>query len=170
MTAKLRCYVASPLGFSEAGRTYYEGVLLPALQAVVVPVDPWSSDVQGDDLYAAGAGEQAADIRAIGRRNAEALESCRLLVAVLDGQEVDSGTASEVGFGAARGLTCFGLRTDYRETGEPGATVNLQVESFILASGGQIVASLAALVEELKRFTDEPAPRPDLQPSDQLSG
>jgi nucleoside 2-deoxyribosyltransferase len=170
MAAKPRCYLASPLGFSEAGRTYYEGVLLPALQAVVIPVDPWSPDVQGDDVHAGGAGERAADIRAIGRRNAEALESCRLMVAVLDGQEVDSGTASEIGFGAAQGLTCFGLRTDYREMGEPGATVNLQVESFILASGGRIVASLAALVEELRRFTGEQAPGPDPQPSNQLSG
>jgi hypothetical protein len=37
-----RCYVASPLGFTEAGRCYYGDVYLPALNSVVTPVDPWS--------------------------------------------------------------------------------------------------------------------------------
>ncbi len=37
-----RCYVASPLGFNEAGRFYYEERYLPALAAIVEPVDPWA--------------------------------------------------------------------------------------------------------------------------------
>ena len=49
----------------------------------------------------------------------------------------------------ATGLRCFGLRTDLRETGEPGVAVNLQVEHFIVASGGRIVATLDELVEAL---------------------
>src|SRR3954454_21843897 len=37
-----RCYIASPLGFSEAGRYYYSEVYLRGLARVVDPVDPWS--------------------------------------------------------------------------------------------------------------------------------
>ena len=133
-----RCYVASPLGFSEAGRWYYAEHFIPALREVVEPVDPWSLG---------GPSSAPADI---GRRNAEAIDSCTLLAAVLDGQEVDSGTASEVGYGAARGLRCFGLRTDLRESGEPGVAVNLQVAHFIESSGGRIVATLDELLDALR--------------------
>jgi nucleoside 2-deoxyribosyltransferase len=65
---------------------------------------------------------------------------------VADGQELDAGTVAELGYGAALGLRCFGLRTDLRQTGEAGARVNLQVEAFVLDSGGAIAGSLTELV------------------------
>jgi nucleoside 2-deoxyribosyltransferase len=133
-----RCYVASALGFTEAGRHYYAEAFLPALSRVVDPVDPWAL------------GDPTTDLAEIGRRNAEAIDSCQLLVAHLDGQEVDSGTAAEVGYAAARGLKCFGLRTDLRQSGEPGAKVNLQVEHFIVASGGSIAKTLEDLIAALR--------------------
>jgi transketolase len=40
-----RCYVASPLGFTAAGRLWNDQVLLPALREVVDPVDPWALGV-----------------------------------------------------------------------------------------------------------------------------
>jgi nucleoside 2-deoxyribosyltransferase len=137
LSDKPRCYVASGLGFTDAGRRYYADVYLPALAQVVTPVDPWTLSTATDAL---------ADI---GRRNAEAIDSCELLAAHLDGQEVDAGTAAEVGYAAAKGVRCFGLRTDLRQSGEPGAAVNLQVEHFIVASGGAIVATLEELVQAL---------------------
>jgi nucleoside 2-deoxyribosyltransferase len=137
-----RCYIASPLGFSEAGRHYYREVYLPALRRVVTPVDPWPVVMPSAPLDR----EQALDA---GRRNAEAIDGCELLVAFLDGQEVDSGTAAEVGYAAARGLRCFGLRTDLRQSGEPGVAINLQVEWFIVGSGGFVAGSLDQLVGAL---------------------
>src|SRR3954451_4937898 len=116
-----RCYVASGLGFNEAGRHYYEHVYLPALRTVVTPADPWALTTPEEVAAAGAAGHEAEFALEIGRRNAEAIRGCRMLVAHLDGQEVDSGTAAEVGFGAALGLRCFGLRTDLRQSGEPGA-------------------------------------------------
>ena len=94
-----RCYVASPLGFTEAGRHYYHDKLLPALAAVVEPVDPWALDAQ----IAPQAGDRERAL-AIGRANIEAIRSCALLVAVLEGQEPDSGTVAELGYAA--GLGC----------------------------------------------------------------
>ena len=44
---------------------------------------------------------------------------------------------------------CFGLRTDLRQSGEDGVAVNLQLESFIIDSGGLVVASLSELIRAL---------------------
>ena len=144
-----RCYVASPLGFSEAGSLYYRQVLLPALEAAVEPVDPWSLTSADEVEAARAAGRERELALEIGLRNARAIESCSLLVAHLDGQEVDSGTAAEVGFAMARGLRCFGLRSDLRQSGEPGVSVNLQVEYFLLASGGGMCSGLPELLRSL---------------------
>jgi nucleoside 2-deoxyribosyltransferase len=152
LTARVRCYVASPLGFTEAGRDYYARVYLPALGQVVEPVDPWTLTNADEFAAAAVAGVDAQRAVALqaGRRNADAIRSCRLLVAYLEGQEPDSGTIVEVGYACGLGLTCFGLRSDLRVAGEPGVALNLQVESLIIASGGAVVASLDALVAALK--------------------
>jgi nucleoside 2-deoxyribosyltransferase len=148
MATKPRCYVASPLGFTEAGRVYYRKVFLPALAAVVEPIDPWAylGDVESVAVSESLDKETA---RAIGERNAAAIRSASLLAAYLDGQEVDSGTAAEVGYAAALPIPCFGLRTDVRQSGEAGLSVNLQVFAFITGSGGRIVQSLEDLVDAL---------------------
>ncbi len=144
-----RAYIASPLGFTESGRRYYEQVYLPALSQVIEPVDPWALTSPAEIAEAQAAGELRELWLAVGRRNSAAIRSADLLVALLDGQEVDSGTAAEVGYGAGIGKRCFGLRTDLRQNGEAAVEVNLQVVSFILDSGGQIAGSLAELVEVL---------------------
>ena len=64
----------------------------------------------------------------------------RFRVAVLDGTDVDSGTAAEIGYAFARGKLIVGYRGDFRLSADnEGSTVNLQVEYFIRASGGTIV-------------------------------
>jgi nucleoside 2-deoxyribosyltransferase len=153
LTARARCYVASPLGFTEAGRDYYARVYLPALARAVEPVDPWTLTSTDEFIAAAAAGPAAQRTLAleVGRRNAEAIRSCSLLAAYLEGQEPDAGTIAEVGYACGLGLTCFGLRSDLRQAGEPGVALNLQVESLIVASGGEIVGSLDALVAALDR-------------------
>lgn len=151
MTARPRCYIASPLGFTEAGRRYLADVFLPALEPIVEPVDPWLLAGPEEFAAAAAAGAQAQRALAldVGRRNAEAIESCTLLAAYLEGQEPDSGTVAEVGYACGLGITCVGLRSDLRQAGEPGVALNLQVEALIVAGGGEIVASLNELVAAL---------------------
>jgi nucleoside 2-deoxyribosyltransferase len=144
-----RCYIASPLGFSDAGRFYYERVYLPALSQVVDPVDPWALTTDDEVAAAHAEGREREFALEIGRRNTEAIRSCTLLAAFLDGQEPDAGTVAEVGYGAGVGLRCFGVRSDFRQSGEHGATVNLQVESFIVQTGGMIVRTLDDLVHAL---------------------
>jgi nucleoside 2-deoxyribosyltransferase len=144
-----RCYIASPLGFSEAGRHYYHEVYLPALTMVVAPVDPWALTSAAEIEKARAGGRLHEMMLEVGRRNAHAIRSSDLFAALLDGQEPDSGTVAELGYAAALGKTCFGLRSDIRQAGEEGATVNLQVESFVVESGGLIVSTLEQLVDAL---------------------
>ncbi len=145
-----RVYVASPLGFAEPTKQYYREVLLPTLAAVVMPVDPWSlmDPVRVDELRVPE-GESAL-AREIGRVNIDAIRGCAGLVAVLDGQEADSGTVAELGYAAGLGLACFGLRSDTRTMGEPGTSISLQVEAFIAHSGGSLHSSLSDLVDTLR--------------------
>ena len=140
------CYVASPLGFNDAGRTYYYEHYLPALDAVVATIDPWAMVSQEQVVQARSEGRLRELWLEVGQRNLEAIESAALLVAWLDGQEVDSGTATEIGYAAGKGVRCFGLRTDLRQAGEDGLAVNLQVEATIVCSGGSVVSSLPELL------------------------
>jgi len=55
----------------------------------------------------------------------DGIRKADIMVAVLDGPDVDSGTALEMGVALARGIPIIGVRTDYREGQERG--VNLIV-------------------------------------------
>ena len=60
------------------------------------------------------------------------LDSTDLLIALLDGTQVDDGTAWEIGYFTARrhsGQHVIGLRTDFRRAGDaPETVVNLMID------------------------------------------
>lgn len=64
-------------------------------------------------------------------KNEAAIESSDIIVAVVDGADVDSGTAWEIGYAYARGKPMLGLRTDFRTLGIEG-TVNLMIERSVV--------------------------------------
>lgn len=147
----MKIYVASPFGFSDAGRSFYYLELIPKLEAAGhVPVDPWQltrADLIGKVTsmpYGLERKQAWADLNIeIGLNNRNGIDGSHALLAVLDGSDVDSGTAAEIGYAYAKGLLIVGYRTDFRLGGDnEGALVNLQVEYFIRASGGTIVNSL----------------------------
>ncbi|MDQ8043105.1 MAG: nucleoside 2-deoxyribosyltransferase [Solirubrobacteraceae bacterium] len=135
-------YVASPYGFSPATRGFYDDTLLPAIAAAGwTPHDPWA-DLDGSveasfrDAAWMSAESRLQALKQINRKLGEANErlirTADALLAVLDGVDVDSGTAAEVGFAAALGKPVVGLRLDLRRTGDnDGAVVNLQVQHWI---------------------------------------
>src|SRR3978361_46307 len=86
-----RCYLASPLGFSEAGHDYYAQRYVPALAEHVEPVDPWTLSLPAEFAAARAEDREQAFGIEVGARNGEAIRSARLLIAQLDGQEVDAG-------------------------------------------------------------------------------
>lgn len=55
----------------------------------------------------------------------DALKEADVVVAVLDGPDVDSGTALEMGVAHERGIPIIGVRTDFRESQDRG--VNLVI-------------------------------------------
>ena len=70
----------------------------------------------------------------MGATNRAAIDAADAVVAVLDGVDVDSGTAAEIGYAFARGKLIVGYRGDFRLSADnEGSIVNLQVEYFIRA-------------------------------------
>ncbi len=154
-----RLYVASPLGFNEPGRHYAATVLLPCLRSAGWEVlDPWLDEtgvVAATLAMAPGPGRLAAlgDMSAaIGARNRALIEQADAVLAVLDGPDVDSGTAAEVGWAAARGIPVVGWRSDFRLAEHEGSRINIQVADFIETSGGALVAALDDAVAALGRI------------------
>jgi nucleoside 2-deoxyribosyltransferase len=148
MSAKVRIYLAGPLGFSEAGRHFYNAVLVPFVRGLGYEVlDPWTltdtGRIQAVQAMPYGPAKREAWRklnREMGATNRAAIDDARGVVAVLDGTDVDSGTAAEIGYAFARGKLIVGYRGDFRLSADnEGSTVNLQVEYFILESGGTIV-------------------------------
>ena len=81
--------------------------------------------------------------------NMKALNEADLMVALLDGSQVDDGTAWEVGFFFSQGKRVLGLRTDLRRAGEmEGARVNLMIECFCHS----ISESLEELLDRMQRL------------------
>jgi nucleoside 2-deoxyribosyltransferase len=75
----------------------------------------------------------------IGENNAELIRTSDVVLAYLNGPDVDSGTAAEIGYAYGLGKKIYGFRDDFRLSGDNyGSKVNLQVEYFINASGGKI--------------------------------
>jgi nucleoside 2-deoxyribosyltransferase len=160
MTHKHRIYLAGPLGFSEVGRAGQAELvrLLMGLGYDVIdpfamaPTDEIERIAQLTSLDAQRDAWRDLNLR-IGANNCKAIDACDALLAVLDGQDVDSGTAAEIGYAFARGKPIIGYRGDFRLAADNiGSTVNLQVEYFIIASGGSIVAAISEIAPSLVRL------------------
>lgn len=152
----MKIFLASPLGFSESGR-----LLLPALcdrlrELGYEPVNPWDASRDLEEQLRQVDAIADPNIRRsellsvsmkIAERNASLLRGCGGVLAVLDGCDVDSGTASEIGYAfGLGGKVINGYRGDFRRSGEnDGVCVNLQVEYWIRKSGGAIVQSVKDL-------------------------
>jgi hypothetical protein len=151
--------MAGPLGFSEAGRHFYRAVLVPFVTSLGYDVlDPWtltdSRTIETVQRMPYGAEKREAWRtlnREIAAVNRAAIDRADGVIAVLDGTDVDSGTAAEIGYAFARGKLIVGYRGDFRLSADnEGSTVNLQVEFFIRESGGTIVSRYEDLGPSLR--------------------
>jgi len=159
VTIAPRVYLAGPLGFSEAGRHFYRSVFVPFVTGLGYEViDPWAHTdqrkIEAIERMPPGP-ERLAAWRAlnqeIGAANRAAIDRAHGVIAILDGTDVDSGTAAEIGYAFARGKLIVGYRGDFRLSADnEGSTVNLQVEFFIRESGGTIVSHYEELGPSLR--------------------
>jgi nucleoside 2-deoxyribosyltransferase len=157
----MKIYTAGPLGFSEAGRVFHRDYVLPEVKRLGhEALDPWTpadpSRIEAVLKMPYGEARREA-WRAlnveIGTSNRAAIDACDLVFAVLDGVDVDSGTAAEIGYAFAKAKPIIGYRGDFRLAADnEGSTVNLQVEYFIRASGGDIIPALGELEAALARL------------------
>lgn len=148
----MQVFIASPLGFTESSRPFLLRLREKLLELGLEPADPWasSSDLEEELRKASALADPPARRRELHRlsmriaeRNASLLRSCGRVLAVLDGPDVDSGTASEIGYAFGLGKRIDGYRGDFRRGGEnDGVVVNLQVQYWIEQSGGIIIRSL----------------------------
>jgi nucleoside 2-deoxyribosyltransferase len=150
-----RIYLAGPGGFDAGGRRWHALVCDAVTRAGFDVLDPWTASAAVfDDAYAQPEGP--ARIAALchanaiaGATNARLIAEASAVLALLDGTDVDSGTAAEIGYAAAVGTPVIAYRTDWRTSGDNAAAlVNLQVEHFILASGGEIVTAPSGIDDD----------------------
>jgi nucleoside 2-deoxyribosyltransferase len=165
---KLAVYLASPLGFTPYGAEFAASVAEAVVDVGFVVLDPWTAPegialgrllVEGAD-----AGQLARANAAVGLANEHMIDRAAAVLACLDGTDVDSGTAAEVGYAAAKEKPVFAFRLDLRRAGDNVATlVNLQVEHFVRRNGGSVHRSLEEAVAALTRhllFPPAPSPPP----------
>jgi nucleoside 2-deoxyribosyltransferase len=161
-------YLASPLGFAASTRDFMTE-LATALSGHVTVINPWDDHRFDDDFARAPSIENRAERLALyhrintelGRSNAASIDCADGVVAILDGVDVDSGTAAEIGYGFARGKRVEGLRTDFRLAGDnEGSIVNLQVQYFIEASGGHVHTDPDRLIEAVAVWANEAGSHP----------
>jgi nucleoside 2-deoxyribosyltransferase len=140
----MRVYLAGPL-FTMAERRFMAQLrdlvgALPGVDAL------WPADLfVDDDLAAMGDGAKTHIFCGC----TTGLGGCDLVAAVLDGPQVDDGTAWEIGYAYARGIPVWGLRTDFRVAGDtPHSLVNCMIE----CSCQRIFRDVDALIEALTRF------------------
>lgn len=156
----MKVYVASPLGFADSTKAFMHEWERALAEAGMEVLSPWTNSTYGEAFARAERhADRAARVAAlrevnmaVGAANARMIRECDSVAAVLDGVDVDSGTASEIGFAAALGKRIFGLRTDSRLTGDnEGAPVNLQVYYFIAITGGTVTGTIADLIAAMTR-------------------
>lgn len=124
MNRKKRIYLAGPL-FSHAELEYnrkLRDLLLNKDFSVFLPQED-AEDTTDE--------REKQNQECIFKKCVESIDSSDIVIAVLDGVDVDSGTAWEIGYAYAKEKPVIGLRTDFRSLSD--GIVNLMVEMAIVA-------------------------------------
>ena len=130
--ARYRIYLAAPL-YSEAERSY-NAIVADLLRKnffdVYLPQDT------GDD----NPKREKNDHVQIYERNKQALQDADIVIAIIDGADVDSGTAWEMGYSTALGIQVIALRTDFRIAGyEELVNLMLEQSAFVVTSKDALI-------------------------------
>lgn len=142
-------YVAGPL-FSEAERRFLE--LMVFTLAKASGLDPLADFfLPHRDAGDSGKEHKRKDIFEL---ELQQLDSATIVVGLLDGQDVDSGTCIELGYAYAKHKKIFGLLTDFRAyqtTGLEPYRPNLMVWG-ACEEGNTLFHNLDSLAEAFKEY------------------
>jgi nucleoside 2-deoxyribosyltransferase len=107
--AQKRIYLTGPLGFSEAGNEFKDTLVKKLKDFGYEVIDPFILTPKNkideieriDSLDARSAAWRTLNPQ-IAQTNQNAIDGCDGVLAILDGPDVDSGTAAEIGYAFAR--------------------------------------------------------------------
>lgn len=139
----MRIYQAGPL-FTEAEQQWHRAFRTQLQAAGYEVIWPFELFLQEDVKRW---GKEAP--RRIMETDRTALENCDAVVALLDGAQVDDGTAWEIGYAFARSIPIIGIRTDFRRGGD---TDHSRINAMIEGSCAQLVSSADEVLEVLNRI------------------
>ena len=140
----MKAYIAGPL-FTRGERDFCRRVKTVVQSAGIEPLWPWELC---DQRTVNGHSNGNATIF---DSNMQALDNSDLVVAILDGPDVDSGTAWEIGYSYSKNIPVIGIRTDLRNAGENGhSKVNLMIYHVVK----EFVRSEEELEAALNRLKD----------------
>jgi nucleoside 2-deoxyribosyltransferase len=129
-------YVAGPL-FTPAERRYLEDL------ATLIEAAGLLTYLPHRDGGLAPADRR--DTNAVYEADIRGLEGCAVVVAVLNGTDVDSGTAFEIGYAVARGVPVLGLYEDIRVSGPHDFNVMITNGCRIFGDQDELIGVLKAL-------------------------
>lgn len=139
----MKVFIAGPL-FSQAEREFNlkvdEGLRKQGFETFL----PQRDAGRLDELLAKE-GERA--YRMIFERDLKGLDRADVVVAILDGPDVDSGTAFEVGYSFAKGKPVVGLKTDMRVFAKDEELNNMLVQGI-----RALARNLDEVVSELRKL------------------
>ena len=142
----MKIYQAGPL-FSEADQAWHRALKKTLEEAGHEVV--WPGDLVTEELVQAWGTDAPKRIMETDR---DALLACDAVAALLDGAQVDDGTAWEIGFACAKGIPVLGIRTDFRVCGDTRHSVlNAMIEGSITSLSRSVPELVAHLAELEKR-------------------
>jgi nucleoside 2-deoxyribosyltransferase len=156
-----KIYLASPYGFTDSGIYFMNEVMIPMLKKANYEVlNPWGLLPEfKKELEEAMKLKDPVKIQekfqeilsSAASRDLKLVDECDFLLAVLDGSDVDSGVALEIGYAYVKGKKMIGYRSDTRQSGDIAPLkVNVMIEDCIRNTGGQLFAGIGAW-EELQK-------------------
>jgi hypothetical protein len=108
---KFIVYLASPYGFTDAGREFMRNTMIPGIKQVVsLILNPWdsfdSASQEVEKINSLNDFRKQKELlrelnKKIGLENENSIKRSQIIIAILDGSDVDSGVASELGYAYA---------------------------------------------------------------------
>jgi nucleoside 2-deoxyribosyltransferase len=143
-----RIYVAGPL-FSKHERSFLEELVVTIADKLHLDQEKnfFLPHRDAGDIGVSGSGREN-----IFGRDLQELKKCDIVIALLDGPDIDSGTAVELGFAYAKRKKIFGILTDWRRWhGDSVGPINNMIWG-ICGKGMRIYKDFDdALLEDLKK-------------------
>lgn len=130
-------YLAGPL-FSEAEKDYCKKVKKLLIDNGINVI--WPGDLIEDN--------EKVTSKIIFERCLEALDKSDIVLAILDGTQVDDGTAWEIGYAYGSKKLIMGIRTDFRSAGD---TKESMVNSMIENSCFVLYSNIQCPIKTIKR-------------------